>query len=521
MAIGRGPLVEAPDAGPIRVSTVENVSTPSSGHNDKEIAAKVLGGVGAGLAFCATLLFIITLVVRWRRGVSRRVAAKIDASRSPSRRRSLLCSNIGICNSGKLINETLSQTPKKHIHFSIDVLSQATNCFDEANLVGEGGFGKVYRGVLSVPPFSKVAIKVLTGESSQGVKEFITEIEVLSRLDHKHLVRLLGSCIVDEQLLLVYRHVTNGSLSDHLHGENGKAGMIFPWPMRVKIALGAALGVQHLHMQRPTVLHRDVKSANILLTRGFNAKVCDFGFAKQLSAAMDDPGRFCCTPSRSGAIGTLGYVAPESMMTGEVSSASDVYSFGVVLLELLSGRKPLDFDKPDKEQSLVNWARNLLDQERITELIDPSMPEDLSRIRDSVLLFVRMTRLCLDMESRMRPTIGEVVQTLHVIKSEYETRPGSVTINLSDSDSASEISGVASPSEISQRSEDPRIDINDLEQFSKRFLDDENVLDTSDTADTEDFTKAVRRSSSGGPFTRPLSWLSLGLSNRPSTPPRG
>ncbi|BBM99660.1 protein MpRLK-Pelle_RLCK-XVI [Marchantia polymorpha subsp. ruderalis] len=497
------------------------VTAPNSGVSKKQHETEIIGIVGAVSAVIALCLLALIIYIRWRRGVlARKIVVKEEENYLENNRKLLLCPRNKYSNSGLLTS--LSLTPKTHIRFLFEDLNIATSGFDEKNLLGEGGFGRVYKGVLPLIPFTKVAIKALTGTSSQGVKEFVTEIELLSRLDHKHLVRLLGSCMVGEQLYLVYRHVANGSLSDHLHGENRQTKTYFPWGIRVKIALGAALGIQYLHQQKPTVLHRDIKAANILLTGGFNAKVCDFGFAKQLTGALDDPVRFCCTPSRSGALGTLGYVAPESMMTGEVSSASDVYSFGVVMLELLTGRKPLDFSLPEKDQSLVNWSRMYLEQERVSELLDSDMPDDIAYIRESALLFMRMTRLCLGMDPRERPNMNEVVQTLQVLRAEFESRIDAESINLSvslsdsgSSDSASDTSEEKSADDISSCQFDD-ITILDMDQFSQRFLEAEGYEQDAMNGDLSSKNSSQK---SGGPF-KPLSWLSHGF-NKPPTPTRG
>ncbi|KAL2653616.1 hypothetical protein R1flu_021744 [Riccia fluitans] len=510
------------DAGVGTLLPQSQVSAVSSGNSRKHLQAEILGTIGGVVAVILLFFAALLVYIRWRRGaLTREISVTVEENFLDNNRDLLLSRRNKYSNSGLL--NSLSLAPNTHTHFTFEDLNTATNGFDERNVLGEGGFGKVYKGVLPIIPFTKVAIKALMGASSQGVKEFVTEIELLSRLDHKHLVRLLGSCVVGEQLYLVYRHVANGSLSDHLHGENRKSKTRLPWATRVKIALGAAEGVQYLHEQPPPVLHRDIKAANILLTKNFNAKVCDFGFAKQLNGPTGDESlRFCCTPTRSGALGTLGYLAPESMMSGDMSVASDVYSFGVVMLELLTGRKPIDSSLPEKEQSLLNWSRKYLEEERVSELLDPNMPDDVSHISESVWWYLKMAKCCLALDPGGRPKMTAVVQMLDALRLDLDTQIDAVSISISvdfsdssvQSDSASITSDERSVDELSSSQFDDT-NILDMEQFSKGFLDGE-------VADVEEESKDSSRNSSlknGGPL-RPLSWLSVGF-NKPPTPTRG
>ncbi|KAL3685537.1 hypothetical protein R1sor_003559 [Riccia sorocarpa] len=495
----------------------------SSGHSKKHLEAEIIGSVVGAAAVLVLFFVVLFMYVRWRRrALSRKISIREEKVYVDNNRDLLLSRNNKYSNSGLL--NSLSLTPRTHTHFSIEDLNKATNGFDEKYILGEGGFGKVYKGVLPIFPFTKVAIKALTGTSSQGVKEFVTEIELLSRLDGKHLVRLLGSCVVGEQLYLVYRHVANGSLSDHLHGENRKSRTLFPWATRVRIALGAATGIKFLHEQEPPVLHRDIKAANILLTRNFNAKVCDFGFAKQLSSGEESL-RFCCTPTllMSGAVGTVGYLAPESMASGEITIESDVYSFGVVMLELLTGRKPVDFSRPEREQSLVTWSRRYMEDGRIMELLDPDMPDEVSYVYDNARVYLGWVKSCLEPNPENRPSMTLVVEGLGALRDEVESRLDAVSITISpdfsdssvQSDSASVTSDERSVDEFSSSQFDDT-NILDMEQFSKGFLDGGEV----DEVEVE--SKASSKNSSvqsGGSF-RPRSWLSVGF-NKPPTPARG
>ncbi|KAI5063520.1 hypothetical protein GOP47_0022067 [Adiantum capillus-veneris] len=249
--------------------------------------------------------------------------------------------------------------------FTFVELDRATGRFRSDNVIGEGGFGRVYSGVLE--DGQKVAVKVLTRDNQHGGKEFIAEVEMLSRLHHRNLVKLIGICTEEHNRCLVYELIPNGSVESHLHGIDKETSTL-DWEARMKIALGAARGLAYLHEDsNPRVIHRDFKASNILLENEFNPKVSDFGLAK---AAPDEGSGHLSTR----VMGTFGYVAPEYAMTGHLLVKSDVYSYGVVLLELLSGRKPVDMSQPPGQENLVTWARPLLtSREGLEVLVDPAL----------------------------------------------------------------------------------------------------------------------------------------------------
>ncbi|KAL5859254.1 hypothetical protein ACOSQ4_000550 [Xanthoceras sorbifolium] len=293
-------------------------------------------------------------------------------------------------------------------------LKAATNNFEHASILGEGGFGRVFKGVLS--DGTAVAIKRLTNGGQQGDKEFLVEIEMLSRLHHRNLVKLVGyySSRDSSQHLLCYELVPNGSLEAWLHGPLG-VNCPLDWDTRMKIALDAARGLAYLHEDsQPCVIHRDFKASNILLENNFHAKVADFGLAKQAPE-----GRMNYLSTR--VMGTFGYVAPEYAMTGHLLVKSDVYSYGVVLLELLTGRKPVDMSQPSGQENLVTWARPILrDKDRLEELADPRLggkypKEDFVRV-------CTIAAACVAPEASQRPTMGEVVQSLKMVQrvTEYQ-----------------------------------------------------------------------------------------------------
>ncbi|MCO5610197.1 hypothetical protein L7F22_064433 [Adiantum nelumboides] len=293
--------------------------------------------------------------------------------------------------------------------FTIAELNRATSGFALKNVVGEGGFGRVFCGLLD--DGSEVAVKVLTRDNFQGGKEFIAEVEMLSRLHHRNLVKLIGICTEEHFRCLVYELIPNGSVDFHLHG---KSTGPLDWETRLKIALGAARGLAYLHEDSsPRVIHRDFKAANILLDNDFNPKVSDFGLAK---VAPDGGKEHISTR----VMGTFGYVAPEYAMTGHLLVKSDVYSYGVVLLELLSGKKPVDMSQPPGQENLVTWARPLLTSlEGLRVLVDPTLKDSVSY--DSLAKVAAIASTCVHPEVSERPFMGEVVQALKLVCNDFAT----------------------------------------------------------------------------------------------------
>uniref|UniRef100_A0A3N7EUZ4 non-specific serine/threonine protein kinase n=1 Tax=Populus trichocarpa TaxID=3694 RepID=A0A3N7EUZ4_POPTR len=285
--------------------------------------------------------------------------------------------------------------------FSFDEITKSTNNFSEANHIGSGGYGMVYRGML--PTGQLIAIKRCRQGSVQGGLEFNSEIEVLTRVHHKNVVNLVGFCFERGEQMLIYEFVRNGSLRDSL---SGLSGIWLDWRRRLKVALGAARGLAYLHeLVKPRIIHRDVKSANILLDESLNAKVADFG----LSKPMDNSELILATTQVKG---TRGYIDPEYQETLLLTEKSDVYGFGVVLLELVSGRKPLERGK-----YLVAEVSSSLDRKKdlynLHELLDPSIgldtkPKGLDKILD-------LAMKCVQEKGSDRPTMGEVVKEIENI----------------------------------------------------------------------------------------------------------
>ncbi|EOY27134.1 Kinase superfamily protein isoform 4 [Theobroma cacao] len=297
-------------------------------------------------------------------------------------------------------------------NFTLNDIERATNSFDASRVIGEGGFGIVYRGILD--DGAPVAVKALKREDKRGGQEFLAEVEMLSRLHHRNLVKLIGICTEDNIRCLVYELVPNGSLESHLHGVDKETGPL-DWGARMKIALGAARGLAYLHEDSsPRVIHRDFKSSNILLEHDFTPKVSDFGLAR---TALDEGNKYISTH----VMGTFGYLAPEYAMTGHLLVKSDVYSYGVVLLELLTGRKPVDLSQPPGQENLVAWARPLLTAtEGLETVIDPAIKSDVSF--DSIAKVAAIASMCVQPEVSHRPFMGEVVQALKLVCNEFDEK---------------------------------------------------------------------------------------------------
>ncbi|KAI5679986.1 hypothetical protein M9H77_01213 [Catharanthus roseus] len=287
--------------------------------------------------------------------------------------------------------------------FTFRELATATKNFRQECLVGEGGFGRVYKGRLEKTG-QIVAVKQLDRNGLQGNREFLVEVLMLSLLHHQNLVNLIGYCADGDQRLLVYEFMSRGSLEDHLLDLPPNQPAL-EWSKRMKIALHAAKGLEYLHDKaNPPVIYRDLKSSNILLDDDFSAKLSDFGLAK-LGPVGDK------THVSSRVMGTYGYCAPEYQLTGQLTVKSDVYSFGVVLLELITGRRAIDTTKNAKEQTLVAWAEPFFkDPNRHSEMADPLLKGNFPK--KSLNQAVAVSAMCLNEDPSVRPLISDVVTAL-------------------------------------------------------------------------------------------------------------
>lgn len=286
--------------------------------------------------------------------------------------------------------------PKK---YSYETLSTSTKNFAEAEKIGQGGFGGVYKGFLSQLN-SYVAVKRISKGSKQGIKEYASEVKIISRVRHRNLVQLIGWCHEEKELLLVYEFMPNGSLDSHLFRDN----VFLTWMMRYNIARGLASALLYLHEEwEQCVLHRDIKSSNVMLDSDFNAKLGDFGLAR-----LVDHGKEIETTLIAG---TMGYMAPEYVMTGRASKETDVYSFGIVALEIASGRHPINSKGKQGEVLLVEYIWLLYGQEKILEAADPKLSSDFDDKELTRLLIVGLW--CAHPDHKLRPSIRQAIQVLN------------------------------------------------------------------------------------------------------------
>ncbi|XP_044480283.1 probable serine/threonine-protein kinase PBL3 isoform X1 [Mangifera indica] len=298
--------------------------------------------------------------------------------------------------------------------FTFSELKNATRNFRPDSLLGEGGFGYVFKGWIDEHTLAPakpgsgmvVAVKKLKPEGFQGHKEWLTEVKYLGQLHHPNLVKLIGYCLEGENRLLVYEFMPKGSLENHLFRRGPQP---LSWAVRIKVAIGAARGLSFLHDAKSQVIYRDFKASNILLDADFNAKLSDFGLAK--AGPTGDR-----THVSTQVMGTHGYAAPEYVATGRLTAKSDVYSFGVVLLELLSGRCAVDKTKVGVEQNLVDWARPYLsDKRKIFRIMDTKLGGQYPQ--KGAYTAAALTVRCLSTEAKLRPRMSEVLAALERLEA--------------------------------------------------------------------------------------------------------
>ncbi|KAK4487813.1 hypothetical protein RD792_005493 [Penstemon davidsonii] len=287
--------------------------------------------------------------------------------------------------------------------YTLRELEAASNGLSDENVIGEGGYGIVYYGLLA--DNTRIAIKNLLNNRGQAEKEFKVEVDTIGRVRHKNLVRLLGYCVEGAYRMLVYEYVDNGNLDQWLHGDVGEISPL-TWEIRMNIIIGTAKGLAYLHEGlEPKVVHRDIKTSNILLDRQWHPKLSDFGLAKLLNSEI--------TYVTTRVMGTFGYVAPEYACTGMLSEKSDIYSFGILIMEIITGRSPVDYSRPKGEVNLVDWLKMMVGNRKSEEVVDPKLPE---RPASKALKRVILVALrCVDPDAQKRPKIGHIV---HMLESE-------------------------------------------------------------------------------------------------------
>ncbi|KAE8723218.1 Serine/threonine-protein kinase PBS1 [Hibiscus syriacus] len=396
-------VVSEPVAAPAHKSS--NSTLPSPSNKGKHSDLTLVFGISAGLLVFAIISVLIICSCAFRGGKAKASPQEPVKPKTAD----------AVAQAGYLPH------PSSTRFLQYEELKEATNNFAPASTLGEGGFGRVFKGVLT--DGTAVAIKRLISGGPQGNREFLVEVEMLSRLHHRNLVKLVGyySSRDSSQNLLCYELVPNGSLEAWLHGPLGVTCPL-DWDTRMKIALDAARGLAYLHEDsQPCVIHRDFKASNILLEKNFHAKVADFGLAKQAPE-----GRTNYLSTR--VMGTFGYVAPEYAMTGHLLVKSDVYSYGVVLLELLTGKTPVDMSQPSGQENLVTWARPILrDKDRLEELADPKLGGKY--LKEDFVRVCTIAAACVAPEASQRPTMGEVVQSLKMVQRVTEYQDSLLTVS--------------------------------------------------------------------------------------------
>ncbi|XP_076893799.1 putative serine/threonine-protein kinase PBL22 [Bidens hawaiensis] len=292
-------------------------------------------------------------------------------------------------------------------HFEFQEILLATENFADSLIIGSGGFGKVYKGnIIHGSSLVVAAIKRLDSMSNQGASEFWAEVEILSMLRHCNLVSLIGYCYYEKELILVYEYMPNGTLDIHLH----KLGTPLSWLQRLNICIGASRGLHYLHTGtgiQSGVIHRDVKSSNILLHESWAAKISDFGLSK--IGPTNQPSTYVNTLIK----GTFGYLDPNYFTTGKLTRKSDVYAFGVVLLEVLCRKRAVDKSLDDEEWGLVTWVQDSIKEGKLKRIIDPDIRSEISP--KSLKKFVKIAERCLHNSPKQRPTMAEVVVSLESV----------------------------------------------------------------------------------------------------------
>ncbi|WOL20348.1 putative serine/threonine-protein kinase NAK [Canna indica] len=351
-----------------------------------------------------------------------------SASASEENSRSICKDQNGLSGSSSHSSASVPPTPRTEgdilqssnlKSFTLSELKSATRNFRPDSVLGEGGFGSVFKGWIDERTLAAskpgsgivIAVKRLNQDGLQGHREWLAEVNYLGQLRHPNLVKLIGYCLEDEHRLLVYEFLSRGSLENHLF-RRGSYFQPLSWNLRMKVAFGAAKGLAYLHSDEAKVIYRDFKASNILLDTHYNAKLSDFGLAK------DGPtGDKSHVSTR--VMGTYGYAAPEYLATGHLTAKSDVYSFGVVLLELLSGRRAIDKNRPHGEHNLVEWAKPYLAHKRkIFRVIDGRLEGQYSLGGAQKVASLALN--CLSMDTKFRPTMDEVVSTLEQLQETKE-----------------------------------------------------------------------------------------------------
>ncbi|CAN1219626.1 Probable LRR receptor-like serine/threonine-protein kinase At1g56140 [Linum perenne] len=363
-----------------------NPPSPSRGGGSSPMSSSALFFFAGVLVVLVILLIIIT--VFWKFMKLNQITELVKTDKLPQ----------GVA------SEVMSGTLRTISYFDYQTLKKATKNFHPDNLLGRGGFGPVYKGKLR--DGRTVAVKRLSLEKSQqGESEFLAEVRMITSIQHKNLVRLLGCCSEGEQRLLVYEYMKNRSLDLLVYGNFSRnSNQFMDWNTRFQIILGIARGLQYLHEDSPLrIVHRDIKASNVLLDDKYQPRISDFGLARFFP---EDQAYLSTTFA-----GTLGYTAPEYAIRGELSEKADIYSFGVLVLEIICCRKNTDLSLPSEQQYLPEYAWKLYEKNKVNELIDPMLRRH-GMVEREVVHVIHIAFLCLQPLANLRPPMSEVVSML-------------------------------------------------------------------------------------------------------------
>ncbi|KAF8028802.1 hypothetical protein BT93_E1456 [Corymbia citriodora subsp. variegata] len=383
---------------------------PAKNTSNNSKARILLVGIGAGVGSVLILALVVTIVfLLWKRRSSE-ISSKNDAPRW--RPLFLHGAFLNTTNNAKEAAGTKNQFGSVALmrmgkRFTVAEIRAATKNFDEKMVIGVGGFGKVYRG--EIEDGTLAAIKRAHPQSQQGLAEFETEIEMLSKLRHRHLVSMIGFCEEQNEMILVYEYMANGTLRSHLFGSDLPP---LSWRRRLEVCIGAARGLHYLHTGADRgIIHRDVKTTNILLDENFVAKMSDFGLSKT-GPALEH------THVSTAVKGSFGYLDPEYFRRQQLTQKSDVYSFGVVLFEVVCARAVINPSLPKDQINLAEWAIRWQRQRSLETIIDPRLRGQYSP--ESMKKFGEIAEKCLADEGKSRPTMGEVLWHLEYVLQLHE-----------------------------------------------------------------------------------------------------